>query len=415
MKTKPTFLTAIVFALPLALSTQSSTLAQDKNESKSPPAAASGQGRQIINKLNSIRFDSVLYDGLPLGEVVRNLMDQSRMRDPEKKGINFVITPNGDTTPAPSGEQAAPAEAVDMNAISIRIVPALNDVRLVDVLDAVVKVADHPIKYTVEDYGVVFTPKGYDSVHRDEAGFSFPGGTPRQLLEAVEKQCNVNWSEVADIPAQMQNVRIPALRIDQESIRSILTHPDPRQGQPAGLNPFAGSGILSEHRATPLQAVVVLYNHLGDMKPELGRLVVEGDLAKPSVVMFIPGNTREPPETKVKAFPLKGILEKDWDKLEQDILMAQKEWYNTFNGDAPAPRTTVEIHRATSLIVATGPAPFMEMVESMVAAYRENAQAEVGLDGMIRDFRNTYHRGPSPEELEQLRSIAGTNSPPKQK
>jgi hypothetical protein len=402
MKIKPAFLSAIALALPLALLTQSSTMAQVKNESKLPPAAASGEGRQIIiNKLNSIRFDHVFYDGLPLGEVVRILQEEVRKRDPEKKGINFVITPNGDTASAPQGEPAVPVEPLDMNSITIRINPPLNDVRLVDVLDAVVKVADHSIKYSIEDYGVVFTPKGYDSAHKDDAGFSFPGGTPRQLLEAVEKQCNVNWSDVADIPAQIQNVRIPALRIDQESIGPILDNAAPRQDQPAGVNPLVGSGIFSEHRATPLEALVekqeqrrreqqwsehratplealvVLYNHLGEMKPELGRLVVEGDLARPSVVMFIPGNTPDLPEIKVKAFPLKGIHKPDWKKLEDDIARVEDERVglrDKFLAGQSTGRFTgrFEIHEATSLLVAYGPESYIDMVESLVAAHRAN-------------------------------------------
>ncbi|MEI9864646.1 MAG: hypothetical protein WDN00_08850 [Limisphaerales bacterium] len=58
-----------------------------------------GTGRQaIVSKLDRIRLDQVLYDGLPLSEVIRNLSEQARLRDPDKKGINFLINPNGDTS-----------------------------------------------------------------------------------------------------------------------------------------------------------------------------------------------------------------------------------------------------------------------------------------------------------------------------
>ena len=51
-----------------------------------------GPGRQaIITKLDRIRLDSVKYDGLPLGEVIANLSDESKKRDPEKRGINFHL------------------------------------------------------------------------------------------------------------------------------------------------------------------------------------------------------------------------------------------------------------------------------------------------------------------------------------
>ncbi|HOC50148.1 MAG TPA: hypothetical protein PKI07_03500 [Verrucomicrobiota bacterium] len=129
-----------------------------------------GQGRQaIMIKLDRIRLDSVKYDNLPLGEVIINLNDECKKRDPEKRGINFlihqagenasagpqpmVLGPDGNPLPAPMPEQ------VDMSSIAIKINPALTDVRLADALDAIVRVADHPIKYSIEDYAVVFSLK----------------------------------------------------------------------------------------------------------------------------------------------------------------------------------------------------------------------------------------------------------------
>jgi type II secretory pathway component GspD/PulD (secretin)/tetratricopeptide (TPR) repeat protein len=131
-----------------------------------------GHGRQtIISKLDRIRLDSVKYDGLPLGEVIINLNDEAKKRDPEKRGINFLLNQNvdssGPTLPGipqlgPDGQPlptAAPAEQVDMTSIAIKINPALTDIRLADVLDAIVKVADRPIKYSIEDYAVIFSLK----------------------------------------------------------------------------------------------------------------------------------------------------------------------------------------------------------------------------------------------------------------
>lgn len=132
-------------------------------------------GRQtLMNKLDLIRLDTVKYDGLPLGEVIINLNDEAKKRDPLKRGINFLISQTADTggpsTPVapqigPDGQPlpVAPAETADIAADQIKINPALNDVRLIDVLDAIVKVAaPTPIKYSIEDYAVVFTLKGHD-------------------------------------------------------------------------------------------------------------------------------------------------------------------------------------------------------------------------------------------------------------
>ncbi|HEV2693738.1 MAG TPA: hypothetical protein VG347_12675 [Verrucomicrobiae bacterium] len=176
-----------------------------KNSAQLPPIANAyatntliytGPGRQgIVAKLDKIRLDTVSYDGLPLSEVVRQLTEQSKLRDPERKGINFLINPNADQSgpaiaggnpggfggipggaaPAPAaidpatGLPASPAagaggsEKVDIGtAVTVKL--GLADVRLADVLDAIVMVCDHPdghpIKYSILDFGVVFADKG---------------------------------------------------------------------------------------------------------------------------------------------------------------------------------------------------------------------------------------------------------------
>ena len=48
---------------------------------------------------------------------------------------------------------------MDVAGVSVRIDPPLHDLLLADVLEAIVKTADHPIQYSIEDYAVVFSPK----------------------------------------------------------------------------------------------------------------------------------------------------------------------------------------------------------------------------------------------------------------
>jgi tetratricopeptide (TPR) repeat protein len=174
-----------------------------------------GPGREaIVNKLERIRFDSVSYDSLPLSEVIRDLSEQTKLRDPDKKGINFLIDPNVEapvTTTATPGEgqfnrgaaQAAPTqidpntglpiaaagtgggEQVDINSVLVKINPPLTDVRLADVLDAIVQVADHPIKYSIEDYAIVFSLKGPDQPQLYSRFFRVDPNTFYQGLEGV--------------------------------------------------------------------------------------------------------------------------------------------------------------------------------------------------------------------------------------
>jgi tetratricopeptide (TPR) repeat protein len=107
----------------------------------------------IVRKLDLIHMDKVFYDGATLGDVVRSLSEEAAKRDPEKRGINFMINPNADTAGASAPAAplldpvtgaplpaASPAETPDINAVQIKINPALTDLRLKEVLDAIVKV-----------------------------------------------------------------------------------------------------------------------------------------------------------------------------------------------------------------------------------------------------------------------------------
>ncbi|TAL01026.1 MAG: hypothetical protein EPO07_08910 [Verrucomicrobia bacterium] len=155
------------------------------------------KGRQaIVSKLDRIRMDNVSFTGLPLGEVVKVLSDEARKRDPEKRGVNFIINPNVEagafaTAAAPQigpdGQPLpqAPVEAVDVNGISIKLDPPLNDVRLVDVLDAITKVSDRPIKYSIEDYAVVFAAKGAEPQRLETRKFKVDPNTFYSGLEQV--------------------------------------------------------------------------------------------------------------------------------------------------------------------------------------------------------------------------------------
>jgi len=145
----------------------------------------SKQRQEIALKLERIHIDNVFYDGLPLSEVVRNLASDVKRRDPDKRGINFIIAPQAEppatTTPGlGAGGVGAPVtfdpntglpitapafeeEPIDLGSIAVKVNPPLNDVRLRDLLDILVKVAERPIKYSIEDYGIVFSLKSSDT------------------------------------------------------------------------------------------------------------------------------------------------------------------------------------------------------------------------------------------------------------
>ncbi|MDB4691248.1 hypothetical protein OAH23_12605, partial [Verrucomicrobia bacterium] len=132
-----------------------------------------GLGRQkIISKMDRIILDEVVFDGLPLSEVVQFLYDEARERDAEEEGINFVISNHMDTgvqaSPFPGGMDPLtglpsiaplPTEPVDLYSVGITITPPLRNVKLSQVVELVTNVAETPIKFSILDYAVIFTKK----------------------------------------------------------------------------------------------------------------------------------------------------------------------------------------------------------------------------------------------------------------
>ena len=144
-------------------------------------AAKKDKGR-VESKLEEIALNEVTFDSLPLPQVLQFLAEESRKRDSEKRGINFLINPNATQATATTaidpntGQpiQAPPSEPLDMSSVLVRFNLPLRNVRLKDVLDAVVKVADKPIEYSVEEYGVVFSQRSKPSDGSGAAGASGP-------------------------------------------------------------------------------------------------------------------------------------------------------------------------------------------------------------------------------------------------
>lgn len=156
-----------------------------------------GSGRQlIVSKLASIKLDLVQYDGVPLSEVVRNLSEETKRRDPLKRGLNIIINPNVSVSASPTAAPvidpatglpvpAPQAEAVDVGSIPIKISPALTDMRLSDVLNIIIQVAEKPIKYSIEEWGIMFGVKGPEAQPLFMREFKVDPNTFVQGLESV--------------------------------------------------------------------------------------------------------------------------------------------------------------------------------------------------------------------------------------
>jgi hypothetical protein len=117
----------------------------------------SASKKGIYKKLDDIRLERVEFNNVTLSKVVRFLAVETKKRDPAGRGVNFLISPFA-TIPDPS---SVPFPA-DLGAVSIKLSSPLDDVRIADVLDVMCKFAEKPIKYSIEDYAVVFSWRSPD-------------------------------------------------------------------------------------------------------------------------------------------------------------------------------------------------------------------------------------------------------------
>jgi beta-lactamase regulating signal transducer with metallopeptidase domain len=162
------------------------------------PPEPSEHGAKVEAKLRQIVLDEVNFDGLPLNEVLVSLNEQSIKRDPAKAGVNFLINPNfrpvalrGGVDPTTGLPLAAAPEQFDVASVVIKFSLPLRNVTMKDLLDAIVMVADHPVEYTLEDFGVVFAAKP-ETLGGEPVMLAPARPFPERYSPAPSPQINVN-------------------------------------------------------------------------------------------------------------------------------------------------------------------------------------------------------------------------------
>jgi beta-lactamase regulating signal transducer with metallopeptidase domain len=114
--------------------------------------------RAIYRKLDSIWLEEVSFPGVPLNEVVERLATAIRSADPESKGINFIINDAIDYGRVDPSTGLPESEPYFATKVVIRMTQPLRDITARQALDAIIKCAESPLRYGVEDYAVVFSP-----------------------------------------------------------------------------------------------------------------------------------------------------------------------------------------------------------------------------------------------------------------
>jgi beta-lactamase regulating signal transducer with metallopeptidase domain len=111
-------------------------------------ANANTARNKAYHYLDQTRIQTVLFDNSPLREVVDNLTEWAKKANLGRDTIAFTYQ----------------REPEDLGEVRITIRPALTDVRLADIIDAICEVSPIPLKYSITETGVEFGRKVKDPV-----------------------------------------------------------------------------------------------------------------------------------------------------------------------------------------------------------------------------------------------------------
>ncbi|MBU6400177.1 MAG: hypothetical protein KGS61_07645 [Verrucomicrobia bacterium] len=222
-----------------------------------------GPGRERIEaKLARIRFqESARFDGVPLSAVVEYLNAESIKGDPDKRGINFFVVNQGKNPAAAPGTapqieprtgkpiEGSSQETVGLAEVAIQL-PVLHDLSLAELLDAVCKAAAQPIKYSVEEYAVIFSyrtlepPQLYTRVyHVDPATFreALVAATgSREKSGPAASTGGARTNSAVEIEAMFRRWLV-SLGLDFPTNAPVASEPDQRGAERSGSSSKKGA------------------------------------------------------------------------------------------------------------------------------------------------------------------------------
>ncbi|HVV00574.1 MAG TPA: hypothetical protein VHH88_04380 [Verrucomicrobiae bacterium] len=217
---------------------------------------------------------------------------------------------------------------------------------------------------------VLFNPRAATAQGTNEAAhadsslkkfFEFDGGDPIDFIRALDHHFRTRLIQILSLPDILRGAPVPKLRVAAD---------DPKE-------------------------VLKIYNGLDN--PELGQWRFEADAAPGStnlgVLALVPDKSIatarvERNATRVQALPLAGIPTNQWSKMTESI-----EQSITLASRLPATRGLelrgrFQIQPDARILILAGPQIYLDAVESIVSAYRSNAE--------IGTTRSTPQTEPAP-------------------
>lgn len=242
---------------------------------------ASPARKTLYRKLETIRIDDFpLEQETELADVLKRLGDEIRKRDPDGRGVNLIISKTRERTPndpasidpltglPPEPQFADP----DPAQFKIKFDPPIRDVTLGQFLDAIVMVAQPPaqpppstarLRYSVEDYAIVFSVIQKEQVAMYSRTFRLNPNTFRQGFEAVTDFPNTGNAPQAANSGRTFVTTVTNLSPAQIQLRTFLAA--------AGVdfptnNVAVGNGAVPAGFGAPQQKAIFLNERTGVLK-----------------------------------------------------------------------------------------------------------------------------------------------------
>lgn len=205
---------------------------------------------KIESRLERWVLDTFEFDNTSITEVVESFAKALRGADPDHRGVNLLLVPSidvGSTAETPNG--AGPATERDtLGKVRVRITPALRNVRAKDALDAIIRGAEPPLEYTIEDYGVVIRPRRIRELPLETRVFKVDPHTFIQGVDSVTSGATAQQGLVRS-PEELQSKLAEFFKATGVS-PAVVSRPAVDQESGGGFTYDPNSGRLTV-RATP--------------------------------------------------------------------------------------------------------------------------------------------------------------------
>lgn len=193
-----------------------------------------------------------------------------------------------------------------------------------------------------------------NEVSQTKKVFIFEGGNPIDFIVALDKHFRTRLIQILTLPDLLRRTEVPKLRVAADDPREVLSVYNRLQSPTLGQWRFEPDASVQQASGTNMNVLMLV--------PD--KSVVAGKAER----------------MKVKALALAGVPEAKWDMVTRDVDLAldqalsygnraAKDGGDVFGG-------TFRIQRDSKVLIVSGSEAYIEMVESLVAAHRLNAEIE---------------------------------------